>query len=187
MSSAIARRWLVVLVGFLVGAAVGGSVFWGIGYYGWVTPIRHPVRPLLTFVTLLVLPMSLVAPLAVVRYLGRGVEGVARWGVTLVAYALMVGLSFLLAYVGVFQALGIDTAVEALAFFTALFGGSFGAIAGAMLAERIAEPEIRGDASASWEDDTSGPRWSADEETGWERNDEDGWDNDDDTGWGNRR
>ncbi len=153
-------RRFAALVGFAVGGAVAGAAFWGIGYYGWVSPIRHPMKDLLAFVTLLVFPMSLVAPLALVRYLGRNLRGAKRWVVTLVGYALLIGFTFVLAYLELFQALGIGTAEEALAFFAALFGVTFGGIAGSKLAARVAAPGVRpeADATAGWEDGNDGWR-----------------------------
>ncbi|PSP79131.1 hypothetical protein BRC81_06595 [Halobacteriales archaeon QS_1_68_20] len=163
MSNDPTRRF-AALVGFVLGGAVAGAAFWAIGYYGWVSPIRHPLKDLLAFVTLLVFPMSLVAPLALVRYLGRNLQGAKRWLVTLVGYGLLIGFTFVLAYLELFQALGVETAEEALAFFAALFGVTFGGIAGSKLATNVAGPGIRpeADATAGWEDGADG--WREDDE-----------------------
>lgn len=168
-----ATQRVAAFVGFAVGGAAGAAAFWAVGYYSWVAPIRHPLTNLMAFVTVMVFPMSLVAPLALVRYLGRNLEGARRWGVTLAGYALLIGFTFALASLGVFQALGIDTASEALAFFAAVFGATFGGIAGSKLAARVAAPGVRTDdgSSPGWEKDGTDYDWgddASDEGSGWD-------------------
>lgn len=134
-------RSTVSLGGFIAGAIIGGSLFWTIGYRAVIVHSGSGslVWEFLFFVSVLAFVFSIVSPLALVLFIGRNRDSqVKRELVTVggyaAAFAFVVGLGFL----GVFvlQDLGIDSPAEGIVFLDAVFGFTFGGIAGTLLVRR---------------------------------------------------
>lgn len=145
MLSAIRARTdagrIVSLIGFIAGGIIGGLGFWALGYQALVVqpPTGRIVPNLLFLVSVLAFMFSLISPLALVLFIRRKRKSqmqreLGAIGGYAAAFAFVAGLGLL----GVFvlEDLGIDSAVEGMVFLDAVFGFTFGGIAGSLLAER---------------------------------------------------
>lgn len=133
-------RKAIAFVGFLVGSSLGAVGFWGIGYVAFHSSSASVVVDVLAFVAILAFVASLISPLALVlffrsRFRGRVRQDLVTIGGYVVAFLFVAAIGFL----GVFvlSDLGIDTALEGIAFLDAVFGWTFGGILGAILASRL--------------------------------------------------
>lgn len=135
-----ARRFVQV-IGFIVGSLIGGLGFWTIGYQSIIVRSTSGgiVWNLLLLISILAFMFSLISPLALVLFFRRNRRrGVKRDLVTaggyVAAFAFVAGLGLL----GVFvlEDLGIDSAIEGIVFMDAVFGFTFGGIAGTLLVQR---------------------------------------------------
>jgi hypothetical protein len=150
---------VIGVVGAAVGAAGGGALGWWIGYYGVVAPLDSDLGGLLFLLAFLLLPFGLIAPMTVFYYLRRFFEDpIWRWGLTIGGNVAMVGLAAGLAYFGVFQAMGVDTAVEAAAVFDAVAVATLGTFYVGRRATRLSarlladDGEELADATDSWDE-----------------------------------
>lgn len=134
------------LVGIGLGAFVGGAGFWWIGYTAIAAPSGSLVGAVAFVVSFIAFVGGAVSPLTMGLALRSGLEGRARRElVTLGAYGLLVLCLAGLALFGssLLVGIGIDTAIEAIAFSNAVFGATIGGIVGGKAGARFVQSSLK--------------------------------------------